>query len=154
MHGKIHHSDNYIGGLVYNRIEWCYGFYHPLLATTFHYTIIFCSQGVLAKMVIEHVIVQNQISLTKPPNLLSVGIVLPLELFISNLFAGPIVEQATHFCDLVRYLGGEVRRESLQGICVPYSGEPGSAGYLTAVPGNISEASLLPSQRIPRFTTG
>jgi predicted dehydrogenase len=66
---------------------------------------------------------------------------------------GPIVEQATHFCDLVRYLGGEVRPESLQGLCVPYSGEPGSAGYLTAVPGNISEASLLPSQRIPRFTT-
>ena len=147
-----HSSFRQLGGLAYNRIEGWYGFYHSLFATTFH----FCSQGVLAQMVFEHVIAQNQISSTKPPNLLIVGMAFPLALLLLqyNAFAGPIVEQATHFCDLVRYLGGEVRPESLQGLCVPYSGEPASAGYLTAVPGNIREASLLPSQRIPRFTTG
>lgn len=73
-----------------------------------------------------------------------------------NIFvhAGPIIEQATHFCDLVRYLGGEVRSDSVTGCCVPYSSDPTSAGYLSAVPGNISEESLAPRQRIPRFTTG
>ena len=122
---------------------------------TIHYLplpFIFVAKG----LAFEHVVVQNQISSTKPPNLLIVGMAFPLALLLLqyNAFAGPIVEQATHFCDLVRYLGGEVRPESLQGLCVPYSGEPASAGYLTAVPGNIREASLLPSQRIPRFTTG
>ena len=67
---------------------------------------------------------------------------------------GPIVEQATHFCDLVRYIGGEVRGDSVKGVCVPYSADPTSPGYLTAVPSNISEANLQPSQRIPRFTSG
>jgi predicted dehydrogenase len=66
---------------------------------------------------------------------------------------GPIVEQATHFCDLVRYLGGEVRRETVRGLCVPYSSNPLSPGHLSAVPANVSEDSLEPSQRIPRFTT-
>ena len=71
-----------------------------------------------------------------------------------NTLTGPIIEQATHFCDLVRYLGGEVRSESVQGTSVPYSSDPSSPGYLSAVPGNINEAALQPSQRIPRFTTG
>ena len=64
------------------------------------------------------------------------------------------MEQATHFCDLVRYLGGEVRRESVTGCCVPYASDPASPGYLSAVPESIDEESLAPSQRIPRFTTG
>jgi predicted dehydrogenase len=66
---------------------------------------------------------------------------------------GPIIEQATHFCDLMRYLGGEVRSESVIGHSVPYSSDPTSVGYLSAVPENISEESLMPHQRIPRFTT-
>ena len=70
------------------------------------------------------------------------------------LFLGPIIEQATHFCDLMRYLGGEVRSDSVTGCCVPYSSDPTSVGYLSAVPENISEESLLAHQRIPRFTTG
>ena len=64
------------------------------------------------------------------------------------------MEQATHFCDLVRYLGGEVRRESVTGCCVPYASDPASPGYLSAVPENIDEESLAPSQRVPRFTAG
>lgn len=31
---------------------------------------------------------------------------------------GPIIEQATHFADLMRYFGGEVVRESLHTVCV------------------------------------
>ena len=67
---------------------------------------------------------------------------------------GPIIEQATHFCDLIRYLGGEVKNDSVKWLTVPYSNHVNSVGYLSAVPSNINEECLLPQQRIPRFTTG
>ena len=44
--------------------------------------------------------------------------------------------------------------ESVKGYSVPYSSDPSSASHLSAVPGNISEETLSPHQRIPRFTTG
>ena len=47
---------------------------------------------------------------------------------------GPIVEQATHFCDLVRYIGGEVELDSVKGYNVPFSANPTDIGYLTSVP--------------------
>ena len=47
-----------------------------------------------------------------------------------------------------------MRSESVIGHSVPYSSDPTSVGYLSAVPENISEESLMPHQRIPRFTTG
>ena len=67
---------------------------------------------------------------------------------------GPIIEQATHFCALIRYLGGEVKNDSVKGLTVPYSNHVNSVGYLSAVPSNINEECLLPQQRNPRFTTG
>ena len=47
---------------------------------------------------------------------------------------GPIIEQATHFCDLVRYIGGEVDLKSVTGYAVPSSTTPTEPGYLTAIP--------------------
>lgn len=35
-----------------------------------------------------------------------------------HLSGGTIVEQATHFVDLMRYLGGEIEQESIQAIAV------------------------------------
>ena len=46
---------------------------------------------------------------------------------------GPIVEQATHLCDLVRYLGGEVDTNQLTGLAIPASDEPSEVGYLSTV---------------------
>ena len=71
-----------------------------------------------------------------------------------TLNSGPIVEQATHFCDLVRYLGGEVNMDTVRACCVPYSSDPASPGYLSAVPANIDEGRLAPRQRNPRCTAG
>lgn len=45
---------------------------------------------------------------------------------------GPVVEQATHLCDLARYLGGEVIESSINTVCVRDEG-PGSAGHLIKV---------------------
>ena len=65
---------------------------------------------------------------------------------------GPIVEQATHFCDLMRYFGGEVDLPKLRAICVPPSDDPTSPGSLSRVPEVVREGQLLLAQRIPRAT--
>jgi predicted dehydrogenase len=44
---------------------------------------------------------------------------------------GPVVEQATHFCDLVRYVGGEVLEESVHSVAV-FPSEP--IGNLSEIP--------------------
>jgi len=69
------------------------------------------------------------------------------------LVGGPIVEQATHFCDLMRYLGGEVKAGELSALCVEASDSSSTAGYLTSVPKAIQEERIPPSQRVPRLTT-
>ncbi len=55
---------------------------------------------------------------------------------------GPIVEQATHFCDLLRYLGGEVREQTVSALSVDASDEPGSVGYLAAVQDVVKETEV------------
>ena len=63
------------------------------------------------------------------------------------------MEQATHFFDLMRYLGGEVKAGELSALCVEASNSSGAAGHLTSVPEAIQEESIPPSLRIPRLTT-
>ncbi|PWN39368.1 hypothetical protein IE81DRAFT_338475 [Ceraceosorus guamensis] len=60
---------------------------------------------------------------------------------------GPIVEQATHFCDLSRYFGGEVDLSTVMAHSLEHF-EP--AGQLAKVP--IAEDKITPDQRIPRIT--
>jgi predicted dehydrogenase len=60
---------------------------------------------------------------------------------------GPIVEQATHFCDLSRYFGGEVDLDSVLAHSLEHF-EP--AGQLGRVP--VPEETIAPEQRIPRIT--
>ncbi len=64
---------------------------------------------------------------------------------------GPIVEQATHFCDLLRYLGGEVDEETIEAICVPPSDLPTDAGYLSSVREVVREKAVPLEHRMPRF---
>ena len=66
---------------------------------------------------------------------------------------GPIVEQATHFCDLMRYLGGEVKQDSIHAIAIPASDDKTSPGYLSSVPAVNREAELPVENRIPRLTS-
>jgi predicted dehydrogenase len=47
---------------------------------------------------------------------------------------GPIIEQATHFCDLARHLGGEINLETLQALSIKQS-DP--LGELSRIPPNI-----------------
>jgi predicted dehydrogenase len=61
---------------------------------------------------------------------------------------GPIVEQATHFCDLCRYLGGEVDLDSVQAIALEHNEEAGKLGHQA-----IDESPIPEEQRIPRATT-
>lgn len=65
---------------------------------------------------------------------------------------GPIVEQATHFCDLIRYFGGEVDLGSIKGHLVPYSAMPTSTGYLNAVPQVVKDSQIPPEDMAPCAT--
>ena len=60
---------------------------------------------------------------------------------------GPIVEQATHFCDLSRYFGGEVDLSTVMAHSLEHF-EP--AGHLSKIP--IDESKIAPENRIPRIT--
>jgi predicted dehydrogenase len=63
---------------------------------------------------------------------------------------GPIVEQGTHFCDLARFLGGDVDLDTLQASSVKQTDK---AGKLEHIPANINEEALAPEKRVPRVTT-
>jgi len=64
---------------------------------------------------------------------------------------GPIVEQATHFCDLARFLGGDINLDSVRAISIKQN-EP--AAKLSAIPPNIRnmESALPEKSRTPRVT--
>jgi len=63
---------------------------------------------------------------------------------------GPIVEQGTHFCDLARFLGGDVDLDTLQASSIKQTDK---AGKLDHIPANINEEALAPEKRVPRVTT-
>ena len=65
---------------------------------------------------------------------------------------GPVVEQATHFCDLMRYIGGEVRQETISALAVPASDDAKQPGYLSCISPLLREDSLERDHRIPRLT--
>ncbi|KAI6648642.1 hypothetical protein LOD99_7999 [Oopsacas minuta] len=64
---------------------------------------------------------------------------------------GPIVEQATHFCDLFRFFGGEVNLNSVTSKIIP-AGDKGKIGYLSTVPDVVKEDKLPLDDRVPRVT--
>ena len=66
---------------------------------------------------------------------------------------GPVVEQATHFCDLMRYIGGEVRSDTISALAIPASEDRTNPGYLSLVKPINREQDLEREKRIPRLTT-
>ena len=65
---------------------------------------------------------------------------------------GPIIEQATHFCDLLRYFGGEVDYSQLTSLVVPASDDPTNPGYLSSLSPLLKEGDIPQSSRSPRLT--
>ncbi|KIJ48160.1 hypothetical protein M422DRAFT_162986 [Sphaerobolus stellatus SS14] len=65
-----------------------------------------------------------------------------------SLSGGPIIEQATHFCDLSRYFGGEVILDSVTAHTVEHDDSP---GLLSAK--RFDEDLIPPESRIPRLTS-
>lgn len=65
-----------------------------------------------------------------------------------RLSGGPIVEQATHFCDLSRLFGGEVEIDSVQAVCV---GAHEKIAKLSKMP--VDESTIHEADRIPRTTS-
>ena len=63
------------------------------------------------------------------------------------------MEQATHFCDLLRYFAGEVNLASIQATSIPPGTTESSIGYLSKVPAVVNEESIPVEQRIPRVTS-
>jgi predicted dehydrogenase len=64
---------------------------------------------------------------------------------------GPVVEQATHFVDLIRYIAGldnPVRSDSVRAIAVEHDEEAGSLSKQ-----QFDEGGIPPDQRVPRVTT-
>lgn len=64
---------------------------------------------------------------------------------------GPIVEQATHFCDLARFIGGEVLEDTIQATSL-CDDHPSGAGKLHNVPPVVHEDEIPSRDRIPRVT--
>lgn len=65
-----------------------------------------------------------------------------------SLSCGPVVEQGTHFVDLMRYLGGDVDLSTVTATALEWD-EP--AGKLSAMP--IDESAIPPENRIPRMSS-
>jgi len=63
---------------------------------------------------------------------------------------GPIVEQATHFCDIARFLVGDVDLDSIRATSLKAS-EP--LGQLDRIPSNIKEDEIPEINRVPRVTS-
>jgi len=69
----------------------------------------------------------------------------------SDKCGGPIVEQGTHFCDLARYLVGEVDINSIRAICV--RDQDPIVGHLSMIPDTVKEETIPPERRVPRVTS-
>ena len=65
---------------------------------------------------------------------------------------GPIVEQGTHFCDIMRFLVGEVEKKSLSALAIEASDKQSDPGYLSVVQPINKESSLDSDLRPPRLT--
>lgn len=61
---------------------------------------------------------------------------------------GPIVEQATHFCDLCRYLGGVVRMDTVRAIALEHDEPAGKLSHQA-----VDESSIPAENKIPRATS-
>eukprot|EP01120_Amphizonella_sp_Union-15-10_P007668 TRINITY_DN2617_c0_g2_i1.p1 TRINITY_DN2617_c0_g2~~TRINITY_DN2617_c0_g2_i1.p1 ORF type:complete len:388 (+),score=69.69 TRINITY_DN2617_c0_g2_i1:3-1166(+) len=61
---------------------------------------------------------------------------------------GPIVEQATHFCDLARFLCGEVDLSSIKATTIPHDHRLGKLESM-----KIDEDKIPKENRVPRVTT-
>ncbi|ORY32292.1 putative oxidoreductase C terminal-domain-containing protein [Naematelia encephala] len=64
-----------------------------------------------------------------------------------SIIQGPIVEQATHICDLSRYFGGEIDIDTLTAHAVEAHEKPGELSKK-----NFDESVIPDDQRIPRAT--
>ena len=65
---------------------------------------------------------------------------------------GPIVEQATHLCDLLRYFGGEVDYQHLTALAIPASDNPDEPGCLNSLSPLLDENNVPSDSRVPRLT--
>lgn len=63
---------------------------------------------------------------------------------------GPVVEQATHFCDLCRFFGGEIMLDTVRATCLRHD-EP--AGKLSHFSSAIDESKIPEENRVPRVTS-
>ena len=62
---------------------------------------------------------------------------------------GPIMEQATHVCDLSRYFAGEVDISSISACTIEWDEKPGDLSYIDD---KCLEGRVLPEDKIPRGT--
>ena len=66
---------------------------------------------------------------------------------------GPVVEQATHFCDVMRYIGGEIKSTTISALAIPASNDKSEPGYLSESNPLNQEESLESGVRVPRLTS-
>ncbi|KAK4686280.1 hypothetical protein P7C73_g3851, partial [Tremellales sp. Uapishka_1] len=65
-----------------------------------------------------------------------------------SIVHGPIIEQGTHLCDLVRYLGGEIDMDTVQAHAVEAHEKPGKLSKT-----NFDQSKISDDNQIPRVTT-
>ncbi|KLO18898.1 hypothetical protein SCHPADRAFT_92608 [Schizopora paradoxa] len=69
--------------------------------------------------------------------------------WFKSRFGGPIMEQATHVCDLSRYFGGEIDLSSISANTVEYDETPGQLSYIDE---KCLENQVAPDDKISRAT--
>jgi predicted dehydrogenase len=103
-------------------------------------------------------VVQKAISIIKEKNLTIMCVVaryamayessVNLEWWKKSSEGGPAVEQMTHFCDLLRYIVGEVDDDSVNVATVEQDEEAGKLSHL-----RIDESKVAVNDRVPRTTS-
>ncbi|XP_065183205.1 uncharacterized protein LOC135814073 [Sycon ciliatum] len=68
-----------------------------------------------------------------------------------ELSGGPVVEQATHFCDMARFIAGDIVDGSIRTKVLCHD-HPSGAGRLHSVPDIVREYEVAEEERVPRVT--
>jgi len=117
---------------------------HPNVITSVGYMLRYCKSVDYIKELIKG---KTIISTTARYNSAYVSIPKPMWWDLRRS-GGPIIEQATHFCDLSRYLAGDVNLETVSSIFVSPQDK---SGQLSEVPKGC-ETNLEDQYKIPRAT--
>ncbi|WWC86233.1 uncharacterized protein L201_001106 [Kwoniella dendrophila CBS 6074] len=99
---------------------------------------------------VKKIIEENNLSVmaTNARFVVAYELAIKTEWWNKDIMLGPIIEQATHICDLVRFLGGEINFDTISAHALEAHEKPGQLSKK-----NFDESVIPDELRIPRATT-